>query len=337
MIRILLIPSKVNSTSKTGNGKPKTLAYDINLKNSFFLRKASKSSKVWIDLENPSEEDLYFLAQNCQFHPLAIEDCVNKNQRPKFEDYDDHAFIVMHNFKQIPETNYLINRETHAFFNDRFLVTVHEHKEKLIDDLWERCKTESILHSKGTDHLLYLLLDILVDSNFPVLDQFSEAITDLENQILTNSVERDFVSNILMLKRKLAKMRRVLSPQREVLNLITRRESGLLTEKIRFYFRDVYDHLSRLVETIDMDRDLIGNTMDAYFSLLSQKNNETIKRLTLVSLVFLPITFLTGFFGMNFTGLPFSSKPILFVTLISLISIPGLMVLWFMKSKLFKT
>ncbi|TGK00106.1 magnesium/cobalt transporter CorA [Leptospira langatensis] len=332
MIRVLSFPL---NHGKISNSKAVPKEVDFSFRNNFSLSKTLKKEKVWIDLENPSEEDLLFLSNNCGFHDLAIEDCTNQNQRPKFEDYEDHAFMVLHSFKSEGKQSYAAN-ETHVFFNQRFIVSVHQHKEPLIDFLWHRCASEPNISAKGTDHVLYLLFDLLVDSNFPILDQISDDITDLENQILMNDVRPDFITNILYIKRNLVRMRRVLSPQREVLNLIMRHEDKFLSEKIRFYFRDVYDHLSRLVETIDMDRDLIGNSMDAYFSLLSQRTNDIIKRLTLVSMIFMPLTFLTGFFGMNFTDLPYASRTILAVSLTTILMIPGAMILYFKYKNWFK-
>ncbi|MEI1278690.1 magnesium/cobalt transporter CorA [Leptospira venezuelensis] len=332
MIRFLSFPTPKEKHSAS---KAITRKTDATFLKNFSLAKTLNKEKVWIDVENPSSEDLIFLSKNCGFHDLAIEDCVNRNQRPKFEDYEDHAFIVLHSFKSEGEQS-ISATETHVFFNRKFIVSVHENKEPLIDSLWNRTLMEQNFSSKGTDHVLYLLFDLLVDSNFPILDQISEQITDLENQILISEIEPDFITNILYVKRNLVRMRRVLSPQREVLNLIMRYEDKFLSERVRFYFRDVYDHLSRLVETIDMDRDLIGNSMDAYFSILSQKTNDIIKRLTLVSMIFMPLTFLTGFFGMNFTELPYESRLILSGSLTTMLAIPAVMILYFKYKNWFK-
>lgn len=328
MLRILSFPKTSNNPSN-----PPEKAVEKSAKE-FLLKHSVQNERIWIDIENASKEDLTFLAENCEFHPLAIEDCINRNQRPKFEDYEDHAFIVLHSF-HYEMSKSLVARETHVFFNQNFIVSVHKQKEGLIDNLWNRCLSEPILAAKGTDHVLYLLFDLLVDSNFPILDRFSDEITRLENEILVNQVRPDFITNILYLKRNLVRMRRVLSPQREVLNLIMRHEDKFLSERIRFYFRDVYDHLSRLVETIDMDRDLIGNSMDAYFSLISQRTNEIIKNLTLVSMVFMPLTFLTGFFGMNFTSLPYANPFALAVSIGIIVAIPIGMMLYFRSKKWF--
>ncbi|MFB5652533.1 magnesium/cobalt transporter CorA [Leptospira wolffii] len=333
MLRILFFPQ-----TQEPHKNPTVLQGEINeeFKKEFRLRASAQKEKIWIDIENTGKEDLAFLSENCGFHPLAIEDCINRNQRPKFEDYEDHAFIVLHSFNA-EQNKTVIPRETHVFFNLEFIVSVHKHKEILIDNLWNRCLAEPNLTAKGTDHVLYLLFDLLVDSNFPILDRFSDEITRLENQILVNQVKPDFITNILFLKRNLVRMRRVLSPQREVLNLIMRHEDKFLSEKIRFYFRDVYDHLSRLVETIDMDRDLIGNSMDAYYSLISQRTNEIIKNLTLVSMVFMPLTFLTGFFGMNFIALPYSNKYALVASIGMILAIPVGMMLYFRSKKWFNS
>ncbi len=330
MLRILSFP-KFSKNPKIRSNKAIQKEVNNSFRKTFRLKNAVRKERIWIDIEKASAEDLGFLSENCGFHHLAIEDCINRNQRPKFEDYEDHAFIVLHSFRD-EKIKSISAKETHVFFNQEFIVSVHEHNESLIDILWNRCLTESSLTSKGTDHVLYLLFDFLVDSNFPILDSLSDQIATLENQILINEVEPDFITNIIYLKRNLVRMRRVLSPQREVLNLIMRHENKFLSEKIRFYFRDVYDHLSRLVETIDMDRDLIANSMEAYFSLLSQKTNEIIKNLTLVSMIFMPLTFLTGFFGMNFTDLPYENHIAMGISIGMILAIPGGMMFYF-KSK----
>lgn len=150
----------------------------------------------------------------------------------------------------------------------------------------------------------------------------SEEIVQIESQILVNQDSNQTIAGILFLKRNLTRIRRVLSPQREIVNSLIRRDHNFLTPKIQIYFRDVYNHLNRLYETIDMDRDLLGNTMDAYFSVISQRTNDIVKRLTLISLIFMPLTFLTGFFGMNFIAIPYDSNPFLYFTILFASVIP---------------
>ncbi|WP_000821729.1 magnesium/cobalt transporter CorA [Leptospira interrogans serovar Bataviae] len=291
---------------------------------------------IWIDLDSTESEDIDFLARECNFHPLAIEDCINKNQRPKLDEYDSYLFIVLHRFHYDTDKKILRNSEIHIFFNEKFVVTVHQKEEPLIEQLRERCMTQGNPLSRGTDQILYMLFDQTVDSNFPILDKMSEEIVRIESQILVNQDSNQTIAGILFLKRNLTRIRRVLSPQREIVNSLIRRDHNFLTPKIQIYFRDVYDHLNRLYETIDMDRDLLGNTMDAYFSVISQRTNDIVKRLTLISLIFTPLTFLTGFFGMNFTAIPYDSNSFLYFTILFASIIPIGMIYWFRKKHWFK-
>ncbi|EMY78071.1 magnesium and cobalt transport protein CorA [Leptospira weilii serovar Ranarum str. ICFT] len=291
---------------------------------------------VWIDLDSTEGEDMDFLARECNFHPLAIEDCINKNQRPKLEEYGLYLFIVLHRFQYDTEKKILRSNEIHIFFNEKFVVTVHQKEEPLIEQLRTRCMTQGNPLSRGTDQILYMLFDQTVDSNFPILDKMSEEIVRIESQILVNQDSNQTIAGILFLKRNLTRIRRVLSPQREIVNSLIRRDNNFLSPKIQIYFRDVYDHLSRLYETIDLDRDLLGNTMDAYFSVISQRTNDVVKRLTLISLIFMPLTFLTGFFGMNFTAIPYDNVPFLYFTILSASLIPPAMIYWFRKKHWFK-
>nr|WP_232380527.1 magnesium/cobalt transporter CorA [Leptospira ainlahdjerensis] len=291
---------------------------------------------VWIDLDSAEGPDLDFLARECNFHPLAIEDCINKNQRPKLDEYGSYIFIVLHRFHYDSEKKILRNNEIHIFFNEKFVVTVHQKEEPLIEQLRARCMSQGNPLSRGTDQILYLLFDQTVDSNFPILDKMSEEIVKTETQILVNQDSQQTIAGILYLKRNLTRIRRVLSPQREIVNSLIRRDNQFLSPKIQIYFRDVYDHLSRLYETIDMDRDLLGNTMDAYFSVISQRTNDVVKRLTLISLIFMPLTFLTGFFGMNFTAIPYDSTLFLICTILGASLIPPGMIYWFRKKHWFK-
>ncbi|MDI7190518.1 magnesium/cobalt transporter CorA [Leptospira santarosai] len=292
---------------------------------------------VWIDLDSTEVEDMDFLARGCNFHPLAIEDCINKNQRPKLDEYGSYLFIVLHRFQYDIEKKILRNNEIHIFFNEKFVVTVHQNEEPSIEQLRGRCMTHGNPLSRGTDQILYMLFDHTVDSNFPILDKMSEEIVRIESQILVNQDSQQTIAGILFLKRNLTRIRRILSPQREIVNSLIRRDNSFLSPKIQIYFRDVYDHLSRIYETIDMDRDLLGNTMDAYFSVISQRTNDIVKRLTLINLIFMPLTFLTGFFGMNFTTIPYENAPLLYITIGLMYLIPIGMIFWFRKKHWFKT
>jgi magnesium transporter len=276
-------------------------------------------NRIWIDIESVTNEEINFLAEKFSLHPLALEDTKNLNQRPKIEDYGDYMFIVLHAIHFVKPYGIKI-REIHFFFNEHFLISIHQHPEQAIENLLEKNSvTEFCILKVGIDSLLHLVCDQIVDSSFPVLDGISKEIAKLESSMWKDQ-EKNLIENTILIKRSLLKMKRTLSPQRDVFQSLSRYDSKFVSEKIRLYFRDVFDHLTRIHESIELERDLLGNLLDAYFSLMSQKTNETVKKLTLVSFIFLPLTFLTGFFGMNFTNIPFNNDYLLYMT-ISLVGI----------------
>jgi magnesium transporter len=286
----------------------------------------------WIDLQGQDETQLAHLAGPFCLHPLAIEDCLHLDQRPKLEEYGDYLFIVIHAF-DCPGKDPTDARlaELHAFLGAGWLITVHQGPVPALDTVWKRVAGEPALGRKGADFLYYLLADSVVDAHFPILDLIAEELESLEDAVLMRP-HRDDLARVFSLKRSLVHMRRVLSPQRDVLAMLSKRGDPRVTERTSFYFRDVYDHLLRIYESIDASRDLLGNTLEAYLSSVSNRTNEIMKRLTLLSAVFLPLTFITGFFGQNFEHLPFASDLLMWSAIVACLAIPTVMVVWFFRS-----
>ena len=318
MIRILEYDTITNQPIATENASLENLPSTIN--------------KIWIDIQSISSEEISHLEERFNLHPLALEDIINLNQRPKIEDYGEYSFIVLHSIHFL-KPNSLRIREIHLFFNEKYLISIHQHNDSAVDNLWQRNATsDHCILKNGIDFLLHILCDQIVDSSFPVLDGISQEIAKLESSLWKDQ-GRNLVENIILIKRSLLRMRRTLSPQRDIFQYLSRYDSNFISERIRFYFRDVYDHLTRIHESIELERDLLGNLLDAYFSIVSQKTNETVKKLTLVSFIFLPLTFLTGFFGMNFVNIPFDNNWLLYGT-ISLVGIlPAGFLYYFWKKR----
>jgi len=305
MIRILTYNSKTNKPEYLPNASLDDIPISKN--------------RMWIDIEAISNHEINYLADNFSLHPLALEDTKNQNQRPKIEEYGDYIFIVLHTI-HFTKPHSIKIREIHFFFNENFLISIHQHPEQSIESVIEKNSiSDFCLLRSGIDSLLHLVCDQIVDSSFPILDWISKEIAKLESSLWKDQ-NKNLVESTLSIKRALLKMKRTLSPQRDVFQYLSRYDSKFISEKVRLYFRDVFDHLTRIHESIELERDLLGNLLDAYFSLVSQKTNETVKNLTLVSFIFLPLTFLTGFFGMNFTNIPFDNDSLLYLT-ISLVGI----------------
>ncbi|MEJ7591162.1 MAG: magnesium/cobalt transporter CorA [Planctomycetaceae bacterium] len=287
----------------------------------------------WIDLQKQDDAMLGLLVEQFQFHPLTIEDCSHFDQRPKLEEYGDYLFLVTHGFRLTPSNSEPLEvLELHTFLGERYLVTVHVEPIPALDEVWKRLQQEASLVRRGVDFVSYLVTDAIVDSFFPLLDDIAAQVEDVEDHVLarTHKVE---LADIFRLKRLLVQLRKVLSPQRDVFGLLAKRGEGWIDQRTALYFRDVYDHVLRIHEWVEGTRDLLGNALDAYLWSASQRTNEIMKRLTLLSAIFMPLTFITGFWGQNFTGLPFDSNGMMAAMLISCALVPAAMVYFFMRSK----
>jgi len=286
----------------------------------------------WIDLRGQDEPTLKLLADRFGFHPLTVEDCLHVDQRPKLEEYGDYLFVVIHGFScPTGKAHDVVPHELHAFLGQSYLVTVHVDAIEALERVWQRVAGEPALGRRGPDFLLYLIADAVVDANFPILDLMSDHLEEIENAVLEHP-RREDLSRIFSLKRTLVEMRKVLSPERDVFSLLSKRGDPRVSEKTSLYFRDVYDHLSRIAEGLEAARDLLGNALDAYLSTSANRTNEIMKRLTLLSAVFLPLTFITGFFGQNFDHLPFHNDAFMYSMIATCVLIPTVMVLVFKRS-----
>jgi magnesium transporter len=294
----------------------------------------------WIDLASADAQALELLRERFNFHPLAIEDCANLDQRPKLEEYDGHLFLVTQGFTcPTPYVKNLELHELHAFLGERYLVTVHADHVPALEDVWRRVTGDATPLGRGADFVYYLIADALVDSNFPLLDRIADELETIEDVVL-ESPKRERLQRIFELKRHLVLMRKVLSPQRDVMAMLSRRGHVRVNERTSLYFRDVYDHLSRINESIEANRDLLGNALDAYLSAVSNRTNEIMKYLTLLSAVFLPLAFLVGFFGQNFVDLPgfpdwVHSHTLMGAMIATSIALPIAMVAWFRHKRWF--
>jgi len=288
----------------------------------------------WIDLEKQTEETLELLRKGFDFHPLAIEDCLHLDQRPKVETFGHVTFVVTHGFlcdgKKVEKLEPL---ELHAFLGEGYLVTVHQEALPQLAAARKRALTKPQIAQRGPDFLHYLVVDHMVDAIFPILDKVSEELEHLEEEVLWTP-SREHLARIFSLKHELSIMRRVLSPQRDLVLGLAKAPDTYVSEANAAYYRDVYDHLVRMAEVIDMNRDLLSSTMDAYLSSVSNRTNEVMKYLTIMSALFLPLSFVVGFFGQNFDDMPgvpgwTHSHRLMWVMLASCLAVPAAMLGWF--------
>jgi magnesium transporter len=221
----------------------------------------------------------------------------------------------------------------HSFLGEAFLVTVHAGGIAALEKTWLRVSGDAKTFERSVGFVYYLIADGMVDDNFPILDRVADELDEIEDAVL-GSPRREDLHRIFELKRHLVSMRKVLSPQRDVLGLLAKRGDTRINERTAVYLRDVYDHLVRINESIEANRDLLGNALDAYLSAVSQRTNEIMKYLTVMSAVFLPLSFVVGFFGQNFDNLPFlpgwiHSDHLMQAMIPLCLAVPAGMVAWF--------
>lgn len=259
---------------------------------------ASDVRVVWVDMTGPAEADLRVLREVFKFHPLAIEDTINHQQRPKIEEYDTYLFGILN--PMIPGHDEIAFRELDVFIGRNFLVTVHPAEEPVIVEAERRINHTGSLPLICTGYLLYVLIDAVVDAYFPILDELGEEIDELGDQVVTRPEQKQ-LNRLFDLKHTLNHIWRVVGPQRDMFNVLTRRDLEYIDQDtLAHYLRDVYDHLLRITDTVNTYRDTLTSIVDLYMSAISNRLNQIVNRLTLITIMTGAFSVIVGFYGMNF-------------------------------------
>ena len=251
----------------------------------------------WLDIESPDESDYKLLEETFHFHSLTIEDVRHQNQRPKVDEYPDYNFAVI--FQAEWRDDEIKSQEHHLYVGANYLISVHEEATPALRELQDRIAKSPDLTKGQPGFLTYLVIDSLVDASFPVLERLDETVDQLEDDI-TSKASPESLNRIYHLKSQVTEMRRFLGAQRDVFQRLITHGIHLQQQDMTLYYRDVYDHIVRQYETVDSVRDLLTSAMDVYLSTVSNRLNQTVKALTVIASLFLPLSFLTGFYGMNF-------------------------------------
>ncbi|SNX53201.1 magnesium/cobalt transporter CorA [Thermoanaerobacterium sp. RBIITD] len=258
---------------------------------------------IWVDIEKPSDDEISILSDVFHFHPLAIEDTIIKQQRSKVDNYKNYYFIIFNAFKGRDINKRFIYSEIYIFLAYNYIVTIHWENLDIIDNVFKRTEESTVIFKRGIDFILHDLFDAVVDDYLPLTDKLGERI-DIIEEVILKDPKKEIQSEILNLKRNMLKLRRILSPQREVINILLRHDFDIIKEDNRLYFMDVYDHLLRIFDLIDTYQDLLAGTLDLYMSQISNRMNEVMKVLTIITTVMMPLTLITGIYGMNFKYMP---------------------------------
>lgn len=260
---------------------------------------------VWVDANDPTGDDFAELAQEFNFHPLAIEDCQVAHQRPKIEEYQNCYFIVLYEAElvELEGVQELQLRELNFFLGKNFLVTAHSKPIKAVAEAEKLWLSWADGNEQQTALLAYLLIDRIVDEYMSLLDELSDRIDELEDRIFGN-FQSESLQEVFRLKKQLLYLRRVITPLRDVFNKLLRRELPIFTRETLIYWQDVYDNLNRVAEMIDTLRDLLASSVDAYMSVSGHRMNVTMRWLTSVSTILMSVTLIAGIYGMNFSYMP---------------------------------
>ena len=256
-------------------------------------RALKEDTLLWLDLADSSADTLALLREVFNIHPLAVEDAQEFSQRPKVEDYEDFVYLVAYGSLGLDRPM----AEVHCFYAEHFFVSVHREEIPAIADA---CHALGRLHTDRRLVALYRLLDALVDSMFPFLTALDDRIDELQDRIFVKPTEKDLAA-LFALKRQLVDMRKLVTPQRDMVASMLTRVIPIpdMTPESERYVRDLYDHLIRISDMVDSYRDLLSGSLDAYMSVVSNRLNDVMKQLTIIATIFLPLSFLTGFFGQN--------------------------------------
>jgi len=325
----------IRSLFTNGSGK---IEYDLSIDRiSSIVR--SKSGLLWLDLV---EEDIpaceVILKDIFGFHPLAVADALSQTHVPRVDDWGNYLYLVLHAPIFIPDHNEpFTTNEVDIFLGKHFLVTYQSARVSVIDNLWKILERDTRILQKGSDHLFYKLADDLVADYMPLADELDEIIDDIEDRIF-DKPSQQLLEQIFLMKRSLAHLRRMIAPQREVFNKLARGDDQIIDRNDRVFFRDIYDHLVRLYDITESLRDLMGSVLDTYLSAVNNRMNEVMKTLTIITTLFMPLSFLVGFFGMNFfiPDPPISnwvSMPAFYVVLAITVLLPVGMYIWMRKRK----
>ena len=264
---------------------------------------AAAGTQLWLDIESPQEADIAMLRDEFRFHPLAIEDATRASERPKVDMYSDYYSLAFYGARSAGESGDLELLPFHLFVGSNYLVTIHDQPMPLVGESMARWELKNGPLPPKIGAAVHALLDTVVDEYFPLMDRIADRVDELEDSLFTEFSPKS-LETIFHLKKGLLNMRRVVAPERDVLNHLLRRELPVFSVEDVAYLQDVYDHLVRVTDSVDIYRDLLSNALDSFLSVQSNRLNEVVKVLTIASIVLMSNSLISGIYGMNFQYMP---------------------------------
>ena len=272
---------------------------------------AQPNRLVWVDLFNPTPEEAAVLLREFRFHPVSVEDALEDVTHPKVDDYGDYLYIVLHGILDdtVGETGEIAMHEVDFFVGKEILVTHHDKPSRSVDKIWERVKRQPEFYVGGSDFMFQGIVESMVDRYLPLIEKFDEHIDKMEDEVFAGRAGPHILEKIFGYKRASLQLRRTIHPQREVIRNLSAGQYRLISKEAQILLRDTYDHLFTVAELIESYRDLLSGALDAHLSVTSNRMNEVMKTLTIITTVLMPISVMSGIYGMNFDHIPFAKTP----------------------------
>ena len=281
----------------------------------------------WMDFNNPSQDEIFILDSYFHFHHLSIEDCVFSFNAPKLDYYDNYNYFVLNALNQ----DTLDPVEVSLFVGNKYIVSYHSSELNELDEAWERAKTDEGNWDKGPSYIAHQILDNIVDYFFPAINKIEDRLDEIENTVKTKNI-RSLMDEIFGIRSDLLKLRRTITSMRDLLYRILNSERLIGFHEHKLYFSDIHDHLIKLSEMIASDRELTSDMRDNYMSINSSRMNKHMMVLTVISSIFIPLTFIVGVYGMNFENMPeLTWKYGYFIILLIMTIIAVEMLIWFKR------
>ncbi|MDY0163346.1 magnesium/cobalt transporter CorA [Desulfobotulus sp.] len=299
-----------------------------------FARKKEPASVAWVCVEGVHEVAVVeSLGKIFSLHPLVLEDILNTNQRPKWEDYGEYLYIVLRMLDYNAQALQVESRQLSLILGPDFVVSLQEENKEVFAEVRKRLATHRRIRFMGADYLAYALMDAVVDHYFSLLEHLGDAVERLEEELISQPVP-ETLARIHHFRREVLLLRKAVWPLRELLSTLIRDESPLISQDTRIYLRDVHDHAIHVLDTVETLRDLLTGMLDLYLSSTSNRMNEIMKMLTLFATIFMPLTFIAGVYGMNFENMPELTWPWgYYAALLFMLGVGGGLYLYFRKKK----
>jgi magnesium transporter len=301
------------------------------IEESFSFR--DKPSVTWINIDGLHDvEIIEKLGNHFGLHPLLLEDILNTEQRPKSEDYGNYIFIVLKMIHRYHDGGDIEAEQVSLILGPNFVISLQEREGDVFKPVRDRIRKNGRIRKLGADYLAYALLDAIIDNYFIILEEAGEKIEDTEQQLTANP-SPETLQLIRQLKKEMIFLRKSIWPLRELINNLERSESALIRESTGAYLRDIYDHTIQIIDTVESYRDMISGMLDIYLSSISNKMNEVMKVLTIFASIFIPLSFIAGLYGMNFTFMPELKWQWGYFAALGLMATVGFSLLFYFKRK----